>query len=418
MRNWRVWKWAKAHPFTVDVALAAAVAVVALFVHFHQRSYDEVVYRDPNAATIILVLAACAPIAWRRTAPIPVVLVTVVLQAVCEWNKVNGASWIPLLIAVYSLGAYASGRPRTVTTCIVALIVGFLLLMGIREDVVEIPEAIGAAASLAVPFVVGDNVRRRRNELAELAERADRAERERELLALQRVGEERTRIARDLHDVVAHSVSAIVIQAAAARRNVDRAPDDAVDLLANIEETGRRTMSELRQILGVLRESDTENVNEAAASPVQSIVDIESLIGSATDLDVTLSTTGEIDTVPSGVATSAFRVVQEALTNARRHAGPNATIDVRVERTDDRLDVCIEDDGRGASADHQQLGYGLIGMGERVAAFGGTLRSGPRRAGGWQVRASFPLPNCVPRPRTPLLAARSPLPRSHLLRCS
>ncbi len=398
MRNWRVWKWAKAHPFTVDVALAAAVAVVALFVHFHQRSYDEVVYRDPNAATIALVLAACVPIAWRRTAPIPVVLVTVVLQAVCEWNKVNGASWIPLLIAVYSLGAYASGRPRTVTTCIVALIVGFLLLIGIREDVVEIPEAIGAAASLAVPFVVGDNVRRRRNELAELAERADRAERERELLALQRVGEERTRIARDLHDVVAHSVSAIVIQAAAARRNVDRAPDDAVDLLANIEETGRRTMSELRQILGVLRESDTENVNEAAASPVQSIVDIESLVDSASDLDVTLSTTGAIDTVPSGVATSAFRVVQEALTNARRHAGPHATIDVRVERTDDCLDICIEDDGRGASADHQQRGYGLIGMGERVAAFGGTLRSGPRRAGGWQVRASFPLTADAARP--------------------
>ena len=96
--------------------------------------------------------------------------------------------------------------------------------MGLRDDVIELPEAIGAAASLAVPFVVGDNVRRRRNELAELAERAERAERERELLALQRVGEERTRIARDLHDVVAHSVSAMVIQAAAARRNVDRAP--------------------------------------------------------------------------------------------------------------------------------------------------------------------------------------------------
>ena len=249
-----------------------------------------------------------------------------------------------------------------------------------------------------MPFVVGDNVRRRRNELAELSERADRAERERELLALQRVGEERTRIARDLHDVITHSVSAIVIQAAAARRNVDRAPDDAVDLLANIEETGRRTISELRQILGVLHESDTENVNEAAASPVQSIVDIESLIDSASDLDVTLSTTGEIDTVPSGVATSAFHVVPEALTNARRHAGPHATIDVRVERTDDCLDVCIEDDGRGASADHQQSGYGLIGMGERVAAFGGTLRSGPRRAGGWQVRASFPLTADAARP--------------------
>ncbi len=257
-------------------------------------------------------------------------LAAVVLQAVCEWNKVNGPSWIPVLIAMYSLGAYASGRPRTVTTGVVALIIGFLLLMGLRDDVVEVPEAIGAAASLAVPFVVGDNVRRRRNELAELAERADRAERERELLALQRVGEERTRIARDLHDVVAHSVSAMVIQAAAARRNVDRAPDDAVDLLANIEETGRRTMSELRQILGVLRES--EPATRAPGISRAGAVDASTSSRSSTRRPIStsrLSTTGAIDSVPSGVATSAFRVVQEALTNARRHAGPNATIDVR-----------------------------------------------------------------------------------------
>jgi signal transduction histidine kinase len=390
MRDWRVWKWAHAHPMVMDTALAAAVAVVSLLVHFHQRDYEGRIYRDPNAATIALVLASCAPLAWRRRAPIPTVLAAVVLQAVCEWNEVNGPSWIPVLIATYSLGAYASGRPRTINAAVVALIVGLLVLAGLLEDVIELPEVIGAAASLAVPFVVGDNVRRRRNELAELAERADRAERQRELLAAQRVGEERTRIARDLHDVVAHSVSAIVIQAAAARRNVDRAPKDSVDLLANIEETGRRTMSELRQILGVLR--DTDVAPEAIpALPVQSIVDIESLVESASDLTVSLSTTGAIDTVPSGVATSAFRVVQEALTNARRHAGPNATIDVRVERTDGRLDICVEDDGRGASADHEPHGYGLIGMGERVATFGGTLRSGPRRSGGWQVRATFPL---------------------------
>jgi signal transduction histidine kinase len=391
MRDWRVWKWAQAHPSSVDAVLAVAAAVFALLVHFQQRTYENVVYRDPNPATIILVVAACAPIAFRRKAPIPTVLAAVVLQAVCEWNEVNGPSWVPVLIATYSLGAYASGRPRTITAGIVALIIGFLLAMGIHDGVVELPEVIGAAASLAVPFVVGDNVRRRRNELAELAERADRAERERELLALQRVGEERTRIARDLHDVVAHSVSAIVIQAAAARRNVDRAPDDAVDLLANIEDTGRRTMSELRQILGVLRESQAVNASVLAAPPLPLCTDIETLVDSATDLDVRLSTTGAIDAVPSGVGTSAFRVVQEALTNARRHAGPNATIDVRVDRTDDRLDISIEDDGRGASAEHQQLGYGLVGMGERVAAFGGTLRSGPRRSGGWQVRASFPL---------------------------
>jgi signal transduction histidine kinase len=403
MREWRVWKWAHAHPLVMDVALAAAVAVVSLLFHFHQRDYDGRIYRDPNAATIALVLASCAPLAWRRRAPIPTVLAAVVLQAACEWNAVNGPSWIPVLIATYSLGAYSSGRRRTITAAVVAVIVGLLVLAGLLEDVIELPEVIGAAASLAVPFVVGDNVRRRRNELAELAGRADRAERQRELLAAQRVGEERTRIARDLHDVVAHSVSAIVIQAAAARRSVDRAPADAVELLSNIEETGRRTMSELRQILGVLRE--TEDAERVTSGPVQSIIDIESLVDSANDLTVRLSTSGAIDTVPSGVATSAFRVVQEALTNARRHAGPNATIDVRVERTDGCLDVCVEDDGRGASADDKHVGYGLIGTSERVATFGGTLRSGPRRSGGWQVRARFPL--TLRSPATQAVAGRS-----------
>jgi signal transduction histidine kinase len=156
--------------------------------------------------------------------------------------------------------------------------------------------------------------------------------------------------------------------------------------LTNIENTGRQTMSELRQLLGVLRDGD----DSATAAPVPSIGDLAALVGSATDLDVTLSTSGPLDEVPSGVAMSAFRVVQEALTNVRRHAGPHVTIDVRVERTEDRLDVSVEDNGRGASTG-QQRGYGLLGMGERVAAFGGTLRSGPRRAGGWQVRATFPL---------------------------
>ena len=181
----------------MDVALAAAVAVVSLLFHFHQRDYDGRIYRDPNAATIALVLASCAPLAWRRRAPIPTVLAAVVLQAACEWNAVNGPSWIPVLIATYSLGAYSSGRRRTITAAVVAVIVGLLVLAGLLEDVIELPEVIGAAASLAVPFVVGDNVRRRRNE-ARRTRRAPTEPSVSELLAAQRVGEERTRIARDL----------------------------------------------------------------------------------------------------------------------------------------------------------------------------------------------------------------------------
>jgi signal transduction histidine kinase len=386
MREWRVSQWARANPFLVDVLLACLVTAVALLVHFHQHQADGRVFRDPAWWTVLVVVGACAPLAWRRVWPIPAALVVVVVQGMCEIHYINGPSWIPVLITVYGLGAYTSGRRRVLAVSAEVLIVAALVVAGVMDDAIEVAEAIGAFASLTVPLVVGDNVRRRRNELAELSARAERAERERELLALRRVGEERTRIARDLHDVVAHSVSAMVIQATAARRNVERAPDDAVALLTNIEDTGRRTMSELRQMLGVLRDDG----DGASAAPMPTIGDLEVLVDSAADLDVTLSTSGAIETLPSGVALSAFRVVQEALTNVRRHAGPNVTIDVRVERTEDRLDVSVEDNGRGASTG-QQLGYGLVGMGERVAAFGGTLRSGPRRAGGWQVRASFPL---------------------------
>ena len=324
--------------------------------------------------TIALVIAACAPLAWRRRAPIAAVLVAVLVQAVLEWNSINGPSWLPLLIAMYSLGAYSSGRSRTVAAGVVAVIVGGLVVAGLLEDVIEVPEMVGAAASFAVPFVVGDNVRRRRNDLAELAERAERAERERELLAGQRVGEERTRIARDLHDVVAHSVSAMVIQAAAARRSLDRAPADAVVLLANIEETGRRTMTELRQSSA----SSATRRAVHAASPVQSIIDIESLVDSAADLDVRLSTAGAID------HRARWDRRRRPSASSRRRSPTPAVTPARTRRstcgssgTDDHLDVYIEDDGRGAAADRQQLGYGLIGMGERVAAFGGTLALGP-----------------------------------------
>lgn len=413
MRNWRVVAWAKAHRSTVDAALALLVTTIALVLHFAQQQGDGRIYRPPDVATVGLVVATCLPLAWRRSRAIPAALTVAAFQAACEFYEINGPNWVPLVIAVYSLGAYAAGRPRLATACVVAGIIVGLLLLGIAEEVIQPVEGIGAFASVAVPFVVGDNIRRRRNELAELAERAERAERERELIAAQRVTEERTRIARDLHDVIAHSVSAIVIQAAAARRNLDRAPVEASSLLVNIEETGRRTMSELRHTLGVLRNSDDADAS-VPAEPLPSIGDLDDLVDSATDLDIRFSVAGALDSVPSGLGCSAFRVVQEALTNVRRHAGPDAIVDVRVERTGSGLDVRIEDDGRGASTT-SVAGYGLIGMTERVTAFGGTLRAGPRRAGGWQVWASFPLPAEAASPARSTVPSEAPGPAGSAL---
>ncbi len=207
---------------------------------------------------------------------------------------------------------------------------------------------------------------------------------------MQRVGEERTRIARELHDVVAHSLSVMVIQAAAARRQLTKNPDQATEALANIESHGRQAMNEMRRVLGVLR-SDPEN--HAEWSPVPSLTDLPALLDADPDSRVTLEVRGFVGDLPPGVELAAYRVVQEALTNVRKHAGPEAAPAVTVDRLPDALIVAVVDHGRGASTRRPgpETGLGLLGMRERVASCGGRLDAGPRTGGGWQVRAQFPL---------------------------
>jgi signal transduction histidine kinase len=393
-KEWPTVRWLREHRAVVDVAIALIIAAVSTIIHFAQDEVDGYVYRDPTWWTVPLVAAAALPLIWRRSHAILTAFVVFALQAGIELLEINGPSWIPMAFAFYALGAYAHGPTRIRALTILGTAVSVFLGLGLLEDRDDftIWVALAAAVWLVAVFVVGDNMRRRRAELAELAERADRAERERELLADRRVTEERTRIARELHDIVAHSVSVMVIQASAARRNLQRDRGAAEALLGNIEDTGRRTMGELRQILGVLREAG-DGGSGAIAPMVPMLCDLDSLASSIPDLDVRLHRTGSLDAVPIGIALAAYRVVQEALTNAHRHGGPNVVVEVQVACGEERVDVRVSDDGRGASTratDHGG-GYGIIGMSERVAAFGGTLSTGPRRTGGWEVRASFPL---------------------------
>ncbi|WP_116999444.1 sensor histidine kinase [Desertimonas flava] len=390
-RDWRLARWMREHPFLVDGALAAGVASIALVSHFLQDETDGRQFRDPSWWTVPLVVVACVPLAWRRRHTIVSALLTVGLQIVLDFAGISGPAWVGVAMSLYALGSHASGAARVRATVIITAAITAILVLSLLLDLdgITVGDAIGVAALMAVCFLVGELMRRRRNEIAELAARADRAEHERELVVGQRLAEERTRIARDLHDVVAHSVSVMVIQATAASRNLERNPSATAELLANIESTGRQTMGELRQILGVLR--DPAVGDTPVRTPV--LTDIDALVQSVPELDVRLVRSGSFDDVPTGVALSAFRVVQEALTNVTRHAGPNVTVEVIVDCTPERVNVSVADDGRGASAQPsaEGSGYGLIGMSERVAAFGGQLRTGPRRDGGWEVRAHFPL---------------------------
>jgi signal transduction histidine kinase len=201
------------------------------------------------------------------------------------------------------------------------------------------------------------------------------------------VRDERTRIARELHDVVAHSVSLMVIQTAAARRQMTVDPQKADAALATVEDTGRTAMHEMRRFLGVLRDETGMQLLE----PQPSLGDLDDLLATAADLPVVMHADGALDDLPPGVEVSAYRVVQEALTNVRRHAGPVRHVDVSVARDDEQLVVEVSDDGRGASVAASPYGFGLVGMRERVAAYEGELVAGPRSGGGWRVRATFPL---------------------------
>jgi signal transduction histidine kinase len=215
-----------------------------------------------------------------------------------------------------------------------------------------------------------------------LAARAELLERERDLRAHEAVAEERARIARELHDLVAHNVSVMVVQAAAANDVFETQPQRAREALRDIERTGRSALTELRRLLGRVRQTDF--------APQPGLSGLESLVDGvrAAGLPVTLRVEGSLDDLPTGLDLSAYRIVQEALTNAIKHAGASAA-EVRVRRTADEVELEVVDDGAGPSGNGR--GQGLIGMRERASLLGGEVEAGPKPGGGFRVRAKLPL---------------------------
>ncbi|MCU1504007.1 MAG: putative two-component histidine kinase, partial [Ilumatobacteraceae bacterium] len=283
---------------------------------------------------------------------------------------------------------FTSGNARMTRNRILVLVGGaVVLLVGLSLGFGGNPlQLLPGTVFVTLVMIVGDRIRRGRQlaqEIAAQAREQQRLDAERQLQA------ERSRIARELHDVVAHSVSVMIIQAGAARRQMAVNPDAARQSLFNIEDTGRVAMVEMRRVLGVLRGDDPHG--ELAPQP--SFEALDELVGNSADLPVRLSQPdpSALADLPPALGLSAYRVVQEALTNVRRHAGMVTIVDVVVRCDGDALTVEVLDDGRGASAANGQPGFGLVGMRERVGMFAGQLVAGPRVGGGWRVRATFPL---------------------------
>jgi signal transduction histidine kinase len=351
--------------------------------------------KRPDLFSGILVCVVVMALTLRRRMPVPVfgfVLAGFVTLVVLGYAPTLGAG-VAYLIAVYSVATH-----RGLAT---SLPLGVLGLVTYAVSMAVQGYRFWQMASNAVLFVgvwwVGRSQRLRRAYLDELEARARRLERAREADSRAARAEERSRIARELHDVVAHHVSVMTVQAGAARRILHRDPEAVQDALATIEQMGRTALGEMRRLVGVLRTEAEPARSEL--SPQPGVHDVSGLVEQLreTGLQVQLWIEGESRALSPGVDLAAFRLVQEALTNTLKHAGPQARAWVRIQYADRQLEIDVEDDGRGLVAGLGRPGgaggngHGLMGMRERVALYGGDLRIGPRSGGGFEVRARFPL---------------------------
>jgi signal transduction histidine kinase len=369
----------------VDAGVPAVLAVLTVV----QLAADP----PPGSPALVTAsaLAAVLPLGLRRRAPLPVTVVVclaLIPQVIAgDGTPATFASFLAAMVCVYTLARYAG--PWAIVTGLAVLAAAVVVTAVLQErtspttpfDVVYPLAYFGLAGGL------GAFVRQRALRMSAVEDRAvaleERLEREAELAA----AEERARIARELHDVVAHGLSLMVVQAEAAEELMDRAPGDARRRLHRVQDTGRQSLGEMRRLLDVLRAAATDVPGTA---PQPSLGRLQELVDDAAagGLQVHVTSDGELGDLPLGIELTAFRIVQEALTNTRRHARATRA-DVRLARGPGLLALEVTDDGVGPAG--SRAGHGLIGMRERVALYGGTLTTGAGPTGGFRVAAELPL---------------------------
>ncbi|KUL43014.1 sensor histidine kinase [Streptomyces regalis] len=398
----RLYDFLRRHPTGVDTFWAVLLFGISVMSTAVQEEAGQEVRGTRSAALVVpVVLLLCLVIALRRRMPEKMLLLAIgvgVAQLVLDVSTT--AANFAFLVITYTVAATGA---RWASRLALAVGLGAAPLAQLRwpENDSSILGTVALMIFMTVPFalawVLGDSIRTRRAYYEQLEERATRLEKEREAQAKVAVAAERARIARELHDVVAHNVSVMVVQADGAAYVLDAAPDQAKKALETISSTGRQALAEMRRLLGVLRTGEHQEGGEYVPQP--DVEQIDELIQQCrtSGLPVDFKVEGTPRPLPSGVELTAYRIVQEALTNTRKHGGPNAGASVRLVYFDDGLGLLVEDDGKGAphelyeegGADGQ--GHGLIGMRERVGMVGGTLDAGPRPGGGFRISALLPL---------------------------
>jgi len=402
--------WFQGHPLTPDVIFGGALAAASVpFAHVTHVFGDPSRLREPDAMGLGLIVAGCLSVVLRRHRPfLMLFLVCVAEVTLASTGRNPSLLWLVTLVLVYTI---AARRGLALSLCAPVLaLTGHLLSSAAGGRLGEWNGHLLMVVFTASLWIAGRSVLLRRAYQAELRDRARRMERVREADTRAARAEERSRIARELHDVVAHHVSVMTVQAAAARRVMAGNPEGAREALSAIEELGRTAMAEMRSMVGVLRTEGAlvERSPQPGVREIPALVDQMCEAGLRTQLWIEderatpetaeaagiAGTARTARTLPPGVDLAAYRLVQEALTNSLRHAGPQARAWVTVRHEPGELAIQVEDDGLGPRAreeDAEVAGHGLVGIRERVALYGGLLRIGPRDGGGFEVNARFPL---------------------------
>jgi signal transduction histidine kinase len=371
--------WIRRHPLFVD---AAVVAVV-----YWLSGPPLVKFPDGHGTLVwIMVPLLFVPLVWRRRAPFAVfavIFAAAVVQTLASPELTDDAA---ILVAFYTVAAYAPLRLVLAAACALEAGAVVISLRDISPGVKQASFWVLLSVTVAAAGLTGYYARLRRARLAALVDRAERLERERDAEARLAAAAERTRIAREMHDIVAHNIAVMIALADGAAYTAARHPDQAVTIMGEVSATGRSALAEMRRLLGVMRDPAA-----AEHAPQPTLADVDELLATvrAAGLPTRLALTGQAERLPPSAQLALYRIIQEALTNTLKHACATSA-QVRLTYGPGEVAVEVTDDGRprpGAGSSLPAAGHGIIGMRERAAVFGGEVSAGPRPGGGWRVRA-------------------------------
>jgi signal transduction histidine kinase len=401
----RLLDWARLHHQLLDALFAAVVGVAAFTDVVGTQATD---VRDLDAAAVALIVVGSGALIWRRRYPLAALVV--VFAALSIYYVRNYGSFMSIvgIVALYSVVAHAENRRLAwLFASAYSIVLVGVARFSILDDLdgFDVANAAGMVTYLVAAMAGGAIVRNRQQLFVDSELRAELSERDRLAEAERAVAHERLRIAREMHDVVAHGMSVMSVQAAAAQEIVRTDPDKAAEVMGRIGDVGRQSLNEMRRMLGVLRNGDGEP--SASLAPQPSLADVPGAVEQSTQAGVTseLVVTGEVRDLPPGVELAGFRIVQEALTNVLKHAGAAASATVTLDYETDSVVIDVSDNGRGAvsALSNSGDGNGLVGMRERVEIYGGSLSASPMTGGGYRVHVVLP----TGEPVSPLPAASS-----------